>query len=110
MLLFTDFQSKLRVPAFTPVKFIKKSTATALVLSVAPVDRKTKVPSGLPVKLPFWMPPDEPVVWKVADDTVVRVPSGIVPVEFTATEPNRFAPVPAVKLFVQLEIFAKSSV
>jgi hypothetical protein len=35
--LFTEAQSKLSVPALTPVKSRKRSTAAELVLSVVPV-------------------------------------------------------------------------
>jgi hypothetical protein len=47
---------------------------------------------------------------KVVEAVVTLLPSGIVPVEFTATPPKRVASVGLVKPFVQVEIVEKSSV
>ena len=102
VLLFTSAQSKLRVPAFLPVKSKKRSIVHALALSVVPVLNRTIVP------VPLCTPPEEPVT-KLAVETVVFDPSGIVPVAFTATEPQRLAPVPEAKSFVQLAISEKFS-
>lgn len=100
--MFTSAQSKLRVPAFLPVKSKNKSIAHALVLSVAPVLNRTMAPD------PLWTPPETPEE-KVAVETVILDPSGIAPVAFIATDPQRFAPVPEAKSFVQLAISEKFS-
>jgi hypothetical protein len=74
-----------------------------LVLSVVPVESSTSVP------VPFWTPPEVPEL-KVVEAVVTRLPSGIVPVAFTATPPKRVACVGLVKPFVQVETVEKSSV
>ena len=100
---YSQAQSKLSVPALTPVKLRKRSTATELVLSVVPVESRTSVP------VPFWTPPEVHVV-KVVEAVVILLPSGIVPVALTATPPKRVASVGLAKLFVQVETVEKSSV
>jgi hypothetical protein len=91
---------KLKFPALTPLKFTKKSTATEVVLSVAPVLNNSKF------CVPFCTPPDVPVL-KVADDVVTVVPFGIVPVLLANTDLKALAPVPLPNPFVQLAISVK---
>ena len=101
--LFISAQSKLTLPAFTEVKSIKKSTARAALLSVDPVIKRIRLP------LPNCALPVEPLE-KVVVPTVVFFPSGIVPVEFAATPPNRVAAVGEAKPAVHVAIVEKSSV
>lgn len=67
------------VPATRPEKSNGKSTAKEFPLLVVPVERNRRFP------VPFCMPPDWEVV-KVADETVVLTPSGMLPVLFAATD------------------------
>ena len=82
VLLFTDAQSKLSVPAFKPVKSIKKSRAAAVLLSADPVDNSTIDCEAGTWSVPFCTPPDEPKVapWNVLVCAVIFIPSGMVPV------------------------------
>jgi hypothetical protein len=91
------------------VKSIKKSIATEVEFSVVPVDKSTMLCVGVGCELPRCTPPDVPTT-KVADEVLMREPSGIVPMAFTGTEPNRFAPTPAANPFVQFAMSAKFSV
>jgi len=97
-------QSKLKVPAFRPVKFKNRSTATASGVVELPVDKKTRAWA------PFCSPPAV-LETKVAEDLVVRVPLVTeVPEPMMPTLPQFAASVPLVKLFAQLAISAKSQV
>ena len=80
MLLNTVAASKVIVPALRLVKFRFRSKATEEELSVAPVDRNWML------VLPFWMPPDVPVL-NVADGAVTDVAFGIV-ATLVATDEN----------------------
>jgi hypothetical protein len=91
------------LPAFTPVKSIKKSAANEVVLFDVPVVRKIKVP------VPLCTPPLDPVE-NEAEETVVLVASGIAAEPITATGHQRFAPIPEAKPFVQFAISEKFSV
>ena len=66
------------------------------------------VDSSWMLPAPFWTPPAVPET-NVAVLTVILTPSGIVPLAFTGTEAQYWAPMPKAKLLDQLAMSPKLS-
>ena len=100
--LSTVAQSKPSVPASTPEKSTKKSTATDVVLSEDPVHSSSNAP------LPFCLPPVLPLAQLVLA-VVRRVAAGIVPEPPAGKPAKRLAPAPEPKSAAQFATSANDS-